>query len=432
MGVRPDVLRVSVVGERTRVDLVVPSAVTVADLLPDLVRRVGGGDPPESPVRLALLGGPPLEGGSGLADQGVEDGALLTLLPPVAHAPPVHDDLAHLVAEVVEAVPRPGADVARWTALGLGGLLTVLGAGGAVLLGAPAGAWAAAATGVVLLTAAHLPPARRSAGRGSPVAAAATWLAVLQAGVAGLAVGLVGVGAAWLVVGAVAATSRGRAGPVLAVPVAGAVLLASGLVDRLTSLPEPAVLAGALVLVVVAGDLVPWLVAALTGLLPPPLGEQPPAPVVPDTVAAGVRRAHGLLLVLTAATGLVLLTLGPVVASAGPWSAAVVLLCCAVVSLRARGHRLGLLGPVGLVAGLAPLPLVAAAVWWSAPDLRGVLVVAVLVAGGLGLAASWTPLPRSARAGRAAEVAESLATVALPPTLLVATGMLDVVSAVVG
>ena len=53
MAAGPDELRVSVVGGRERVDLVVPAAVRVAELLPELARRVGRGDPLSASTRCA-------------------------------------------------------------------------------------------------------------------------------------------------------------------------------------------------------------------------------------------------------------------------------------------------------------------------------------------------------------------------------------------
>jgi hypothetical protein len=66
-------------------------------------------------------------------------------------------------------------------------------------------------------------------------------------------------------------------------------------------------------------------------------------------------------------------------------------------------------------------------VWWRSPDWR-VWVVATGVATGLLALAVLLRTPRpSARAGRLAELAEALVLVALPPALLAATGLLDLV-----
>ena len=433
MGVGPDVLRVSVVGGHDRVDLVVPAAVRVAELLPELARRVGRRDPLADPdeVWLSVLGGPRLDGRSGLLAQGVPDGAVLTLTAAVDHVAPVADDLAGVVADVVGTVPRPAPGLARWAALVVAAGLLGLGALAAAVLGTPPAAAAAAVTSVVLLGTAAL-VARRDVA--APVVVTAAWLAVVHAGAAGLAAGVVAAASAWLGAGAVAAlVTRARLGPQLwAGPVAGAVLVAAALVGATTPASLATALTCALVLVVVTGDLHPWLAATLAGLVPPPLGEQQPTAPDRRAVAHGVRRAHDVLLVSSVATGLLLVVVGPVVAVRGPWGVTIVLACSAVVALRARRQRVGVSGAVALVGALTPLVPVAVAVWWRSPGAGVGVVVAVVGVGLLALAAALLPAPRTVRAGRVAELAEALALVSLPPVLLAATGLLDLVREVVG
>ncbi|WP_432476224.1 EsaB/YukD family protein [Nocardioides sp. GXQ0305] len=432
----PDTLRVSVVGGHDRVDLVVPAAVTVAELLPELLLRLGDGDllPGPADARLAVLGGPPLEAGDALAAQGVGDGAVLTVTAAVDHVEPpagVDDDLTTVVADTVATVPRPDDAVARWSASAVATALLGLGAAGVAVLATPA---AAAVSGVVcvvlLLTvlAAGRPPE-------SPVVATtAGWLAVAHAGAAGLTLGCVGAGSAWVVAGSAAALAGGRRGrPLWAAALAGAVLAAAGAAAALTTVPLAVVLTAAVVLVVVTGDLHPWLAASLAGLVPPPLGEDPPSAPDRDAVALAVRRAHELLLVGGLATGLLLTALGLVVAGRGHWGVALVLVCAAVVALRSRRQRIGTAGLVGRLGGTVPLLPAALAVWWQWPEWRLAALAIVTGAGLLGLAAVARPGPlRSARAGRLAELAEAVALVALPPLLLAATGLLDLVEELVG
>ena len=137
MAADPGVLRVSVVGGHDRVDLVVPAAVRVAELLPELARRVRRGDPlaASTEVWLSVLGGARLDGGSGLAAQGVADGDVLTVTSAADHVAPVDDDLAVVVAEVVETVPQPGPAPVRWAALAVSAVLLGLGAAGVVVVG---------------------------------------------------------------------------------------------------------------------------------------------------------------------------------------------------------------------------------------------------------------------------------------------------------
>ncbi len=432
MAIGPDTLRVSVVGGHDRVDLVVPAAVSVAELLPELLLRLRDGDPGPAEARLAVVGGPPLDAGAGLAVQGVPDGAVLTVVAAADHdraRPPV-DDLTAVVAEVVEAVPRPVAGAVRRCGLGVATALLGFGALGVLALATPAAATVSGVVGAVLLATTAL-VARRSGS--SAFAGAAGWLAVAHVGAAGILGGVVGAGAGWVVAGsAAAATCRRRRSPLWAAAVAGLVLVAAGSVAELAPVPLPLVLSCALVAVVVTGDLHPWLAATWAGLVAPPLGEEPPTAPDRDAVAAAVRRAHDLLLVGSVVTGLLLTVLGPVVAAQGAWSLALVLLCCTVVALRSRRQRVGASGPVGLLGAAVPLLPVAVAAWTRWPEWRSGVVVVAGCVGLLALAVVALPTPRSPRAGRAAELVEALALVALPPVLLAATGLLDVVRALVG
>ena len=304
MGAGPDELRVSVVGGHDRVDLVVPAAVRVAELLPELVGRVGRGDPlgDLDEVRLSVLGGARLDSGAGLADQGVPDGAVLTVTAPPRGVPPVDDDLAAVVADAVETVPRPAGGLARRAALTVAVGLLGLAAGGVAASGSVPAAVVAGLTSLGLLGAALV--VARVEGP-APVVAAAGWLAVLHAGAAGLAAGVVAAGVASLVAGGAAAlASRRSVGPQLwAAAAAGVAVAVAGLVADLAPAPVPVTLTSALVVVVATGDLQPWLAATLAGLVPPPLGEQPPT--APDRVAVAhaVRRAHDVLLVSAARHG---------------------------------------------------------------------------------------------------------------------------------
>ncbi len=422
----PDVLRVSVVAGRRRVDLVVPAAVRVAELLPELATYVRDGGASRA-LRLSVAGGAPLSPGAGLVEQGVADGSVLTLTLADDHvAPPaVEDDLTLLVAECAEGMPRPpvgGAWSAGWLAVG-GPLL--LGAAGVVLDGGWVAASVSATVAVVLLLSAALEV--RGAAR-PPALVCTTWVAVVHAGAAGLAAGALGAGAAWIVVGAIAtALARGRAGPLTGVPLAGAVLVVAGTVTAFTPTAPSSGLTITLVAAVLAGELVPWLAAASAGLLPPPLDRQPPRAPERERVADGVRRAHGVLLACSTAAALLLVVLAPVAATRGPWGVAVGLECCALLGLRSRRHRVGSNGMAGLIGGLiAPLPIVAT-VWWTEPAWREPLMLTVAAAGLLGTAALVLAPARSVRLGRLAELAEGLLLVAVPPSLLLATGVLDAV-----
>lgn len=358
----PDVLRVSVVGGHERVDLVVPAALAVAELLPDLARRLLPGDAlAPGALRLAPVGGTPLATSSGLAAQGVRDGELLTLTSEADHVPPLVDDLALVVGAVAESLPRAAADAVLRATAALASLL--LAAGGSAVLLDDSLVFLGAGVALVLVGLAAL-AVRRDA---RLVGTAAGWLAVGYGGAVGAAAGLAGAGAGVVVTGAAALVAT-RSDALGAAPVAGVVLLLTGGVPLLSPVPVALVATVALAAVALVGDLVPWLAATLGGLSAPMLGDRQPRAPDPVRVDAAVRRAHTVLLVCSVATGLVLVTLGPLVVRTGPGGLVVVGLCCAVVALRARRHRAGVSGPPALVGSVLALLTSAAAAWETWPD----------------------------------------------------------------
>src|SRR5689334_13337845 len=125
-------VRVTVTSGTRRVDLVLPGAVPVAELVPELARSVGlldaltvyGG------YRLVTQDGRELATDAGLIIQGVEDGGLITISAGVDEEPPrVYDDVVEAMTDVVERDLRPwDAAAGRRTALWSAGLMMALGA----------------------------------------------------------------------------------------------------------------------------------------------------------------------------------------------------------------------------------------------------------------------------------------------------------------
>ncbi len=130
-------VRVTVASGSRRVDLVLPGAVPVAELVPELARSVGLLDPLTVHGGYTVTGpdGRRLSGDAGLVLQGVEDGALLTVSAGVDAEPPrVYDDVVEAMTDVVERDLRPWSPASgRRTALGAAGLLLVLGAASLLL-----------------------------------------------------------------------------------------------------------------------------------------------------------------------------------------------------------------------------------------------------------------------------------------------------------
>jgi hypothetical protein len=125
-------VHVTVASGSRRVDLVLPGAIPVAELVPELARSVGLLDATTvyGGYRLITQDGRELATDSGLTMQGVEDGGLITVTAGVDDEPPrVYDDVVEAMADVVEHDLTPWQPAAgRRTALWAAGLALALGA----------------------------------------------------------------------------------------------------------------------------------------------------------------------------------------------------------------------------------------------------------------------------------------------------------------
>ena len=109
-------MRVTVASGTRRVDLVLPGAVPVAELVPELARSVGLLDAATvyGGYRLVTAEGRELATDAGLVIQGVEDGGLITVAAGVDDAPPrVYDDVVEAMTDVVEHDLQPWAPAVR-------------------------------------------------------------------------------------------------------------------------------------------------------------------------------------------------------------------------------------------------------------------------------------------------------------------------------
>lgn len=170
-----------------------------------------------------------------------------------------------------------------------------------------------------------------------------------------------------------------------------------------------------LVLVVLAGNLVPALAVAVG------VGRAEGAAVDPDRVAVLVARSSRLLLVGSVGVGLVAVVTMPVVAD-GTTGAVLAGDCCLLLLLRARRHRSHTQALADAIGGLAGLLVVAVVLLLRHPDARPTLAGAVLVVGLVTCAVTRLPAAPPVLRARALDVLETLALVALAPLLLVATG----------
>jgi len=413
-------LRVTVTAGDRRADLAVPGGVPVADLLPDLASTLGLLDPETAGAghRVTTTRGQVLSPAAGLEEQGVPDGARLTLLPGADEpARRVHDDPAEALADAVAGELDPWEPAAtRRTTLVAAALLVVLGPVPLVLAGQGLvpGVTAAVAAGALLVAGWSTTSRQPSYAVGlglvaGPYAAVAGMLLVPDGAPAPVVAALAAGGAA-----AVVAAWPGGGAPGLG---ASGAAVAVALVTAVEEwwLPDLFDLAPVmLALVALAGGLAPGLVV---GAVPETLSGQ--------GLATRVRVAHDVLLAVSVGTGILLVLLVPLVVARGAAGAALAVAASAAVLLRTRHHRVAVEVVAGVVAGTAGLLASAASVAVLLPDWRPAAAIALPLAGLLLLAGTLLPVGSSLHRARAADLAESAVLLAVLPLMVVAVGLLD-------
>ena len=433
-------VRVTVASGTRRVDLVLPGAVPVAELVPELARSVGLLDAATvfGGYRLITAEGRELAGDSGLIIQGIEDGGLLTVTAGIDDPPPrVYDDVVEAMTDVVERDLKPWEPASgRRTALVAAGLLMAL---GAVALLIQLGSLLAAVAAVVVAAALVVGAIVLSrVQHEAETAVAVAWMGAVYAAVAGLMLVTDGsffglpvacAGAGALVAGLVALVGLGE-GRTLVIPpvVVGAIFLATGLVMNAAAFDPAVVLTTALVLVVLAGSVFPWLALGATGTTVDQLYSvaditADPEEIDPVRVGADARVAHEILVAVSATVGLLLVLIAPLAVSLGLSGTLLAVLACLVVMLRTRQYRTGSEVLVGLVSGIVGLVSVAVSLLWLHPDWRPTAAVALAATGAVLLLVTLLPSTPSVRRGRFGDVAETAALVALLPLLVLAVGV---------
>ncbi|WP_203336575.1 type VII secretion integral membrane protein EccD [Nocardioides limicola] len=433
-------IRVTVASPTRRVDLVLPGAVPIAELVPELARSVGLLDPSTvyGGYRMRTHDGRDLVADVGLVAQGVDDGGLVTISAGIDEEPPkVYDDIVEAMADVVEGDLKPWQPAAgRRTALWAAGLLLAVGA--AALLLQRGGTLPAVAAGVIAtllcLGAVVLSRAQDEesaavavAWMGAGYGAATGWLLAPAGDPFGYGLAFTGAGAMIAGLLTILGLDAGRA---LSIPpvVAGGIATTGGLLLAWTTLDPATVLVALLVLVVIFGSVFPWLALSSTGTDVDQIFSvaditADPDPIAADDVARDARTAHEILIAVTATVGLLLVLVAPVAVGLGVAGTLLALCCCLVVVLRTRQYRTGATVLVGLTSGIAGMVSTAVAVLWLHPEWRPVTAVVLAVAGGLLLAATLLPSSGSVRRGRLGDIAETLALLALLPLLILAIGV---------
>ncbi len=435
-------VRVTVASGTRRVDLVLPGAVPVAELAPELARAVGLLDAATAHggYHVTAPDGRRLAGDSGLTFQGIEDGALLAVGAGVFDEPPrVYDDVVEAMADAVERDLRPWSPAAgRRTALTAAALLLAVGALALLLqrdstLGATAAAVVAALLVVGGISLSRVQREREAAiclaWTGAGYAAVAGAMAVPDHDLSHpLTIAAAGAGA--LVAGAVAVVGL-DAGRVLVIPavVVGSVLGASGLMMDTAGVEQVAeTFTVVLVVVVIAGSLLPWIALGATRTRVEQIYSTAditadPNPIEAARVSEDVQLGHELMVAISATVGALLVLIAPMAVSLGVAGTLLVLASCLILMLRTRQHRGGTEVLVGLGSGVLGLLAAAVSVLALHPGWRPTTAVVLAAAGAALLAATLVPSTESVRRGRLGDVAELVCLVALLPLLLVAIGV---------
>lgn len=440
-------VRVTVTSGTRRVDLVLPGAVPVAELVPELARSVGLLD--SSTVyggyRLLTSEGRRLAPDSGLTLQGVEDGGTLTVTAGIDEDPPrVYDDVVEAMTDVVERDLKPWQPASgRRAALTAAALLMTLGAVALLIQEGQQLAAVAAATVSFALVAGAIVLSR--AEREAEAAVAVAWMAAGYAAVAGLMLAPEGplfdypvacAGAGALIAGVVCLVGLGE-GRTLVLPpvVVGAVFLPVGLLLHATDFRAPVVLTIVLTVVVMIGSVFPWLALGVTGTSVDQLYSDAditadPADVDPAQVGADARVAHEILVSISGTVGLLLLAVAPLAVSLGLFGTLLAVDACLIVMLRTRQYRTGSEVLVGLGSGVVGLLSTAVSLLVLFPEWHPVTAVVLAASGGVLLASTLLPGSPSVRRGRLGDVLESVALLTLLPLLVLAIGVFDVAQSV--
>lgn len=447
-------VRVTVASGSRRVDLVLPGAVPVAELVPELARSVGILDASTvyGGYRLVAQDGRRLANDAGLLIQGIEDGGLLTVTAGIDdEAPRVYDDIVEAMADVVEHALKPWeAAAGRRTALGAGGMLLGLGAFALLLQGESVMGGLAAAAAAALLVVGGVVLAR---GQDEPDAGVAVaLLAVVYAGVAGLLLApgdlgpwqwplpaeflgapLATAGAAMLGVGLVAVVGL-REARALVIPaiVVGAILAASGLLLQAIVVDPTVVFTVLMALVVLAGSIFPWLALGVTGTRVDQIYSlhditADPDEIDPAQVGADARVAHEILLAVSATVGTLLVLLVPMAVSRGIFGTILAAVCCLAVMFRTRQYRAGSEVLAGILSGILGLVSLALSMLLIHDGWRAEAAVALAVVGAVLLVSTLVPASPSVRRGRMGDAVETVTLLSLLPLMVVAAGFFDMV-----
>ncbi|MEN1975915.1 type VII secretion integral membrane protein EccD [Cellulomonas olei] len=402
-------VRVSVTAGDRRLDLGIPGAVPMAEVLPGLARALGLLDATTAHggYRLVRADGTPVDSARSLLAEGVEDGAVLTLESGARREQErIYDDVVEAVADAVEQqyapwTPRDSALSAAWTAaaLLLAGAALLLGADRASLVPpvvAGLGSLLALVAGAVVGRVGTEPAAGRVLVLVAPVLAGVAGLTATSGSPSwGWPAALAGTGV--LVAGLLGMPALVDHRELGAAPLAGGLAVAvAGTAIALTGAEPGEVLAVVVAAVATASIGVPWLALSSTPLrVVSPRNDAEiladPQPVGQAQVRAQLAAGHRVQVALRVAIGALAVLAAPAVVATGVAGTLLLVLAAAGLLLATRQtySRLDVL----LTVGMSVLVLVTVAVVAATqhPSWRPALVVlagaAAAVVIGLGLVA---------------------------------------------
>lgn len=436
-----DLIRLTVTaGDRT-LDLVLPSRLPLAEIVPEVAGLIGSLDAYEAYGGYALVGsdGRALDLDASFLAQGVHDGQVLTLVTGAeAEEKKVYDDVVEAVADTVEGLGAGWtAQNSRATALGLSALL--LGLGGVALFLQRQGGFvvtvvAGAASLLLLLAGAVFARVRVDVAAAVVVLVGSAVYAVVAALSAvpgdGRELPLVVAGVALAVVGGLSmALLRDHAWAFLPAVVVGLAAAATGAVLLASTFDPNKVIAIVVVVAVILGSLIPWFALSSSRTMVPPMQSESeilaePAVIDPDRVQRGMDLAHDLVLGLSLSVAIVVVLGAPSVVALGwaglgiIWAAGVVQMMRTRQFLLARDVVVGLLGgALGIVTGTVTALLQHPSWGVVIGPVVGIAAAAVLVSLAL-------PDKATVRKGRILDLCEALALFALVPLLVIALGLI--------
>lgn len=355
-GYDPGLRRVAVHAQGASVDLHLPAAVPVAELIPSIVDTMGG-PTPGARYHLARLGGSALSNSTTLAQNGIGDGAVLVLTRNTP-APAVvrYDDEAEAVSAALGRATRSRNRVIAALAAGLFtavGALAVVGHAGAAG-GTDAVAVMTAATAAMALTAAVVilrisrdPLASLTLSLIATTSAAVAGLLAVPAVPAAPSVLLAAMAAGVTAVLAVRLTRCGEA--ILAATAWCAVIIAlAALTSTLTAAPTHVVGSATALICLGLIEVAPRLSIRLAGLLPR-IDELDPRPG--SELTAKARRADSYLTSLRAGSAVAAAIAAVTAAVAAPRAIALAAVTGSVLVLHARTDKAR--GPMFAVIGIA-------------------------------------------------------------------------------